>query len=429
MRVLLISHDYPPIRTPQSVRALSFSAGLSALGFDVHVLTSGGTGASGGGVGKVTVHRVSSGWLNRALSFLSLRWRRAAGEGVGPEWASEWRGRATLNWKGALVKRLRLCFGALSFPDATRPWVAHARAELGRLFAGQPPDCVVLMHEPASVLLLANTLTVKRIPWVADLADPVLTSYVRPWWRWRARRLEANILNMASKVIVTNDSTKKVLAGRHAIDDAKFAVIGQGYSALKSSDASPSRSGGSPLMLLYTGRFYTFRRPDALLKVIAKRDDVVLTIAGPEMPEVVLQIASAFPDKVILLGEVPNEEARRLQSLADVVVTVGNAGTPQSPGKFYEYFGACRPILNIQSEPGEEMQVLNLVRRGLSVSNRTDAIELVLDQLVEWKLRGVLDEQFVLDESLIEQFSWTAAVKRLSGVLDEVAKSGYGDLG
>src|SRR5690606_33454115 len=94
---------------------------------------------------------------------------------------------ASLNWRGLLMERFnKQVASRFVFPDLRGEWTRPARRALPALLKQVSPDVVVSSHEPANTLELG--LAAKRFgfPWVADLGDPVLTTYTRRHWRRRA---------------------------------------------------------------------------------------------------------------------------------------------------------------------------------------------------------------------------------------------------
>lgn len=416
-RLLVIAHDFPPVRSPQSVRAQELVSLLASSGWDVVLVTRRGDV----GITKpwgFRVIRVSPGWFEALVARLSRRGASARSQNrseavsSSPSTAA---GPSTLNWKGRIVQTARRVLASLLFPDATVLWVKHARHAIEDLFRTWPFDVALIMHEPASALCLADVLERISVPWVADLADPVLAPYTRPWWRERARRLEAASLGRARQVTVTNASTAALLRQRHPSISFKATVVRQGFAT---GIAGPLDGSEGPLRLLYTGRFYSFRRPDALLAAIGEVDDVVLTIAGPEMPDSVVQAAARMPDKVVLMGDLSYEDAKALQGRADVLVCVANADTVQVPGKFFEYLGAARPILHLKASEGDELQrILDELGRGEAVMNEPGGICAALRALRDAKRKGELATRYDLSLSAVHSYSWSASAATLGDVL------------
>ncbi len=416
--LLVVAHDFPPIRSPQSIRAAALARELARAGATVEVLTR--TMAPGTpeppGHEQLTIHRASPGLFEAAVDRIASRRRgRSADPSHGPTKPSVHP--SVLNWKGQAIRGLRRLRARLLFPDDRVAWVPAARRLLVERLAGAHFDAALVMHEPAAALLLTKTLDDARLPWVADLADPVLARYTPMHWRHRAFQLEASIVARARAVIVTNAETGVLLRARHASLQGEVRVIPQGFDPVP---MPPAKNDGA-LRLVYTGRFYAFRDPTPLLEAVGTQEGIELVIAGPEMPDAVIRAAEAWPASIQIVGELDHEAARRLQASADVLVSVGNSGTTQTPGKVYEYFGVARPVLHIASDPEDPIPRLLLAAgRGLGCKAEPASIKDELQRLLIAKRSGQISALFDLSDAAVEQFSWPALGRRLAGVFSEV---------
>ncbi|MDY0022386.1 glycosyltransferase [Arenimonas caeni] len=416
--MLVVAHDFPPVRSPQSIRALAFARRLAAGAAEVHVLTR--TALPGLSLptlpDNVRVHRASPGAFESLLDRLVARrgGHAGAGDGVGDGSA----GPAALNWKGRAVALARRAIDQLRFPDGRAAWVPAARRELAALCRASRPDVALLMHEPAACLLLAEPLSAAGVPWLADLADPVLAPYTPRQFRRAAARLEARVVAGAAAVAATNAATAELLSSRHGIARDAITVLPQGFG----DAAVAPMPAGDGLQLVYTGRFYPFRDPAALLAAVVATPGVRLLLAGPEMPAEVLAAARAHPGAIVLAGELPHEATLALQTRADVLVGVGNAGTAQSPGKLQEYFGAARPILHVVHDAADPAPaLLARTRRGLAVPAEPAAIGAALQDLLRAKREGGLAARFDLGDEAVADFHWDAISDRLAARLAAIA--------
>lgn len=406
------------MRSPQAIRALAFVRRLAAGAAEVHVLTR--TALPGLAEpslpANLRVHRASPGAFESLLDRLAAR-RAAAALPTGA--VDGFAGPSALNWKGRCVALARRAVDQLRFPDGRVAWVPAARRELAALLRSARPDVALLMHEPAAVLLLADDLSAAGVPWLADLADPVLAPYTPPQFRRRAAWLEARVMAGAAAVAVTNAATADLLATRHGVARDAIAVLPQGFG----DAAVAPMPAGDDLQLVYTGRFYPFRDPAALLAAVAATPGVRLVLAGPEMPPAVQAAARAHPGAIVLAGELSHEATLALQVRADVLVGVGNAGTAQSPGKLQEYFGAARPILHVVHDDADPAPaLLARTRRGVSVPAEPAAIAAALRELLQAKREGGLAARFDLGHAAVADFHWDAITDRLAARLAGIAR-------
>lgn len=415
--VLVVSHDFPPVRSPQSLRSLAFVGRLAREADEVLVLTRSAPTALAEGLvpSNVRILRASAGLFEDWLDRRSKPHHGAPTPGAGAV------GPARLNWKGRTVRLARKLLDQCLFPDGRALWVAPAARMLDDLFRTVRPSVALVMHEPAASLCVGNRLSSLGIPWLADLADPVLAPYTPAQWRRSALRLEASVVTRANAISVTNAGTAALLATRHGIAESSILILPQGFE----SRVVTQRAVQDDLTLVYTGRFYPFRDPKPLLAAVQATKGVILKVAGPEMPLAVHAAANASPDSIQLLGELNHADALALQSSADVLVSVGNSGTIQTPGKIQEYFGARRPILHLTMDTLDPSpDILESMRRGLTCPSETAAVAAVLQDLAARKRANALDEGFDLGESSVADFEWDGIVSRLSKALGDLVTAG-----
>lgn len=423
--VLVVAHDFPPISSPQAIRATFFCQALVSAGAVVHVLTRSGVverplpSVLHGRGSSIVVQRCSPGTFENAIAWLARRRERRAP--VKPQAIEVPAAPAQLNWKGRAVKRLRHALGALYFPDERSAWVPHAARWIASVGRELQFDAALLMHEPAAGVRLWKDVDSLGIPWGVDLADPVLAPYTRRHWRRLALRLESDLVGKSRIISVTNAETASVLARRHDAINAVFKVIPQGY--VEGTPGEGARDTAN-LVLLYTGRFYAFRTATALLEAIGRCEGVTLKIAGPELPSEVLESAKAFPEKIQILGELPHEKSIEAQKRADVLVSIGNRGSVQTPGKVIEYFGAHRPLLHIAGDSKDPIPtLLATLNRGMCCPNDASSIATLLEHLQSMKRQGRLDSQFDLRGETVAGFSWTSVGKHVVELVERLAES------
>lgn len=425
-RILLVAHDFPPVRSPQSIRATYLCMGLLTAGAEVCVLSRSGVAGQplpaslSEHLDHLSVHRCSPGLFESLVAKFSNRHRAPAPTPAAP-FAPV--GPAVLNWKGRGVKRVRHALGWLHFPDERSAWVPAARRWLRERAGSLRIDAAILMHEPAAGVRLWTEVDALGIPWGVDLADPVLAPYTRRHWRNRARRLEADLVRNARMVSVTNEETARMLEERHCRGKAGFNVLPQGYVESGEGQGTPSVN----LVLVYTGRFYRFRPPNALIAAVLKIDGIQLRIAGPELPAEVIDAARHQPDRIQLLGGLEHEQTLLAQREADVLVSVGNQGTPQTPGKVIEYFGASRPILHLAGDGSDPIPaLLASLRRGVGCANTVPEVSAALERLSMLKRSGILDSEFDLRANAVAEYSWRRIGEQFAGLVATMLRPASG---
>lgn len=447
MRVLLIAYEFSPSPSPQSLRWTYLGRELVRAGHEVHVVTTEPAWAMDGLPAlppQMHIHRVVGGPIAAALAMLVRRQqtkRAARGGGAsrsghpisvagGPTAPlSPVPGDgARLNWKGRLVERLKPVAMNLLYPDVRGEWAYPARKEVERLLEAIRPDIMITSHEPAMPLEVGIRIKRRhRIPWLADLGDPVLADYTPRRWHRRAFRVERQVMRLADGITVTAPGTRQLLLERHRAASGKggIQVLAQGFDDAVVPDAGIAADifDDGLLELLYTGSFYQFRRPDALIDAILVVAGVRLNVAASAIPDWLRSRFDAHPERFRLLGFRPHLEVLALQRRADVLVNVANDNPCQVPGKIYEYLGAGRPILHTGNIVEEDVsaELVRDRRRGWICAGGPE-IESLLRTLVAGKRAGQPDPAGLdLGPGAVVDFSWRQRTRQLVAILGRLA--------
>ena len=434
LRILLIAYEFPPSPSPQSLRWAYLANRLAAAGHDVHVLAPdiGDEGAGGLPVPEsgLQVHRIHPGSVRGLLATLARRrpvdtvgGTASAGAVVGDAFADLGPVEPPrLNWKGKLMESFQDAVSWLLFPDLRAEWARPARNALPGLLDKLHPDVVVTSHEPATTLLLGLQAKSRGVRWVADLGDPVLAPYTPPRWRRKALALERKALHGADHVLVTTVETRELMRQRHG-DVVPVSVVPQGFDDRlgAAQTAKRARRNEEPVELLYAGSFYVFRDPGPLVEGVLQARGVRLNIASGNVPGWLVRLAASHPGQLRLLGRVPHRRLLDLQRDVDVLVNIANANPAQIPGKVYEYFGACQPILHLQAREGDAVgELLGQLRRGVACAGEREAVTTAVNVLADLAREGRLGEEFDLAPGPVAAWGWTALARRVERVLVEV---------
>lgn len=434
MRILLIAYEFPPGPSPQSLRWSRLTRELVRLGAEVSVLT---VRREGERVRLplppgLIIDRTPAGVASGLVAHVQARHVRESsaplqsfGAALPPDVTLPSVRDAALNWKGRLVACLDRLAGAFTFPDGFGQWEVAARLRLRQVLEEFRPDVVISSHEPATTLRLGRTARELGFAWLADLGDPVLSTYTPARWRRRARQVEAWTCRNASHVSVTTAATKELLVARHGVDAARFSVLPQGYD---NPDAGPAEAAlpvlfdPGTLELVYTGSFYAFRHPRALIEAVRQCDGVRLTVATRTPPAWLQEVVGTCPDRLRLTGFLTHPQALALQRGSDILVNIANQDEVQVPGKLFEYIGAARPILHVGGG-ADVAALLHGRRRGVAVADRADAIVGALRQLRQFKRARTLESRFDLRPGLYPEYEWSNTGRRLFEILRGLVQS------
>lgn len=421
MRILLIAYEFPPSASPQSLRWAYLVRELAIAGHDVHVLTidlGGSTPGLPALPDGVHIHRTHAGPVRGVVAWRRNRRDRLREDAPAEAVAAPAMTRS--GWKQWASMRLQAAAERIWFPDLRGEWLRPARRALHGLLETVAPDVVVSSHEPATTLQLGLEARHRGFPWVADLGDPVLAHYTPPHWRAKAAALEADVCAHAAGILVTTASARDELEARHGRAH-RVEVLTQGFDDRLPAEGRGT-SGGGELELLYTGSFYDFRRPDALIEAVQRTPGIRLGIAAITAPDAVLRACRDAPDRFRMLGFLPHSEALRQQRRADVLVNIANRDASQVPGKVYEYLGACRPILHLRHDASDAVSGFVMeIGRGIACADDPDEIAGQLRRLRDAKRQGRLDADFDLSIEPVAGFGWSRIAPRLEGMLETAA--------
>ena len=408
MRILLIAYEFPPIIAAQSLRWFYLSDELARRGVEVHVLCPALPALPDYPVrlhDRVIPHRVWPG------PYVGLS-QRLASSGLGKPVVSAATGATGHPVLWAVYRLTRRVLDQVLYPDLRTEWYPFARSKLRSLLTHSRFDALISSHEPGVDILLGWWARKHFAPrWVIDLGDPILAPYTPVWRRGLDRQFERFALRRADRIVVTTDSVQDLLCERHrSVDRSRFVSIPQGFPARRRAGDQPPPAPPLPadrMNIVFTGTFYRdFRSPERLalaLRALAARE-AALTIVGDNA-----HFCSLFEQipNVRFIGRIDHFQCLALQRQADLLLNIGNVQAYQLPGKLYEYFGAGKPILHLQTgapDPGAEL--IQTLGAGLVVENDVARIRESLAKLIEAWRCGRLNALFSPDHAAIRQHSW-----------------------
>ena len=423
MRILLIAYEWPPITAAQSLRWFYLANGLAELGVEVHVLCpSIKPEMPFRGVlhHSIVEHRVWPGPFVGVLQAVMHRRPVAKKTKELPE--SE-----ALEKKHQLVSGLarrgyvhvRRLLDQLVFPDVRTEWYPFARKALLRLLTQYQFDVVVSSHEPGVDLMLGLLAQQKsRLPWVIDLADPLLAPYTPKWRRCLDAWFEGVVLRKSTSVVLTTPHLVDVLVKRHkALIADKFSIVPQGGPVLNSKNVLKKQN-VDELHFVFTGNFYkSFRNPSELALAFKKINShrIRLTIAGNNVAFV-----SLFEgvDGVKFLGAIDHFEALKLQQQADILLNIGNGQSDQLPGKVFEYLVSGKPIFHIRGSSQDPTEAYLKDHSCAFVADNNDvSICRTLERILATHACGALQTSAESSQMLLKKHGWPARASVLNQVL------------
>lgn len=377
MRILLVTHYFPPYDHIGSARTGKTAKYLERFGHDVRVIAARDTLTPFATmpVEIAADHVVYTPWISwffrtdLAFNRLAQRIRGASAPGEGrtaaPSAPNDLAGDTTRRESGTTRtgKRIRDALRTLFyFPDAQIGWLPYGIRAGRRLLETWRADVILASSGPYTALMIANALSREfGIPWVAEFRDLWVENhqYQHPDWRRAIElRLEKKTVSTASGLVTVSEPLADRLREAYAAD---VEVVYNGFDPGDHGEG-PSGSSAPYLTIVYTGWVYPQHTLAPLFEGLRKLG------AGPSDLRIIFYRADAtlVRDLAAKFGVAEMVEARegvefmeslRIQREADVLLYLSWNDPSQTgifSGKLLQYFGAGRPILavgNVDNAP------------------------------------------------------------------------------
>jgi glycosyltransferase involved in cell wall biosynthesis len=349
MRLLVISHVFPPSVYSNAKRPSYLVKGFLKAGWDVDVLTS--------TIGLSTP-------VKETLTHPKLRINRIAdpAERFCRKFARH----------PFLYRMIALTTSGLTWPDANALWSRRA------IRAAQNTtsyDRVLVFIFPASLLLLGRTQLVKQ-NWIFDFQESVT-----PNWRLYSRRspinrigfpslvrLERTVLHQAGRVIFTAQSNREAYQREGLVGPTPTEHVPYFYDA--DAFKEPTEPISKKFQISYLGAFdwRGARSPETFLRSLAKfldatpaaRPHTNFQFHGNWLSEHNCFITELELSDVVSIGRsVPYEEyLKKIKQSPILLLIVSSEHNLFMPSKVVDYFGVRRPILAFVPRESEMRRVL-----------------------------------------------------------------------
>jgi hypothetical protein len=385
LRILLLSHAFPPLNAIASHRGYGWARAWLKAGHEVHVLT--------------PTKSVLDGPLDLDLSTEGLRLHT-----VPPWWATSWWAtspRATgsaVPRKAAwdlLKRRTRPLRDWLGLLGDIRMLLVPSLVRAGtRIISSNRFDVIVSSYGPASNLIAGSILAGRTaIPWVIDYQDLWSENYVRRRSGIATRIslvLERRFIRRAAMLVTLSHG----LAARIEKSLGRRAVVAY-FGHLEDEDDPPltSQPVATKPSLVCAGRVYATHQTAARLfsclgKVLLRRphirDVLQLNFYGPDQGALRQMARLDGAESVMRFnGQIPHREVLAIERCAAGLLFfdwVDRSEPGVMTGKLFEYFRTGRPIIFVGA--GFETEASKMARRaGTAVVLQTDEeIEQFLEQ-------------------------------------------------
>lgn len=390
MKLLLVSHHFPPMGGAGVQRALKFVRYLGDFGVQPVVLA----GEDPGYLQDPSLlAELPAGLRVLRVPHRSALQRLLALRRKGAPAADA---RATAAPNAAARDALLGAWAALQWPDERGGWARAAWAPARQLLRDEGIELVLSTAPPVAAHALARRLARDAgLPWVADWRDLWADNPGNPAPAWRRaleRRAEARWLRDAAGVVAVTPAWQRRYAAQLGAR-CPVAWIPNGYDEADFADLPLAcEPADAALRLVHTGSFYGPRDPspllDALHRLLATRPPGARALKlrlvgalGGRFEAALAGFEARHPGVIERRPYVPHAEALAEMRAADVLLLVVGAGDGRQaavvagtlPGKLFEYLRADRPVLLLGDPAGDAAAVLRRHGRGWIADERQPA--------------------------------------------------------
>ncbi len=355
-----MSFYFPPAGGVGVQRPLKVAAQLSELGIETHVLAPDD---------PRWLHRDEE--LRPAASVRVHRARYLGPRGRRP--AEELR---EVSGARRLVRRAQLFSRRLIVPDENATWLVTAIPAAIKVVRRERIDVVLTTSPPASVHLVgAAVKRATRIPWVADLRDPLVAHPHRDVDRLvvrvkdRAQDVVASVVSRhADAIVPVSDAIAEEMRRHEPRGQIVPIANGCDFDDFDGLEHKPRR----PFRLTHTGSFFGKRDPRPFLTALAQVDDVTARFVGDfRSADREWAAKLGLSDRIELIPYLSHRRALELQrdseALLLLIPDAGGRGEGILSGKVFEYLAAERPILALVPTSGAAARLLNDTGAGIVV--------------------------------------------------------------
>lgn len=358
--LLLVSYHFPPFGGSGVQRAAKLARYLPSTGWRPFVLMS--------GHGHYPLHDPSlrkelsrevvvtpaRGLEPGSLAAMAADQLRA---GAGPSPVADW-------LEDRLYWRLHAAASALRLPEIESLWIPGAVRRARQLVNRHAIEAVVTTSPPNAAHLVGLHLKRRlRIPWIADLRDPIIDNFAYQrtgslgdrFTQW----LERTTLTHADQVVVTCPELAERLLDRYGtLRPGKIATITNGYDPSDAPTDLARLPASGRFVLAHVGAFYSQQSIVPLLEAVrslrASRADVASNLSLRVVGSIASSQRSALrPEDQAFLEYVGYREHRDAigeMAKADALLLTtppNDGGRLCIPAKTFEYLAFGRHIIAV----------------------------------------------------------------------------------
>lgn len=365
MRLLVLTHTFPPSRHANAKRPGYLVRSLLEAGWQVDVFTT--------SIG-VPADEAES------LTHAGLRIVRSSLH------AERWLAKCSGHKR--LYRAVGLFLAGTSWPDICYKWVLGAMSESRKL---GPYDRVLAFVMPASMLLTGLYRRGVGRCWTFDYQEslsPHLRQHARRSPLQRAMRpalekLERHTLHKAGQVVFTAETNRRAYVEGGLVPESSTHHVPYFFDTEQFNTPAPSRSPDFEVVYFGTFDWRGARSPETFLRSLAlflksnpaARPRTRFSFYGNWLHEHDAFVSDlGLQDVVSINSSVPySEYIEKVRSSPVLLLVVAAAHNLFMPSKIVDYFGAKRPILAFVPKKSEMAGVLNQAGMGEYACEEFDA--------------------------------------------------------
>ncbi len=439
-RVLIVSFDYPPLRTSAVHRMTAMTRFVAEHGWEPTVLT---VDEDRGHFEPALMQKLPpearivrtpylriAGWEDStAAAIKKAGMLQPSSNGRSPRRIDRW-----LRHAAAILR------STLYFPDETAGWVPFALAEALRLHMERPFDVVYTTTPPRAAPLVGLLMkNLCRVPWVSEFMDPWYPQ-VGPWYPahtrlrlWADARLHSHLMHSADKVVVMMQGHADELMQQEGLPAEKFAVVRNGFWEEDFAALEDTPTDALPPGYIHLSHFGTVYRGnegeffEALADLVRECPDLKsrlrLNIVGYPHEGIIRSIRGSVLNDIAEIRGFVEDRSQILRMMRSSDFLMVFWGRPEHSrqaiaGKTYDYLRVGRPILAV-TRPGGVQQLVEGAEAGwvLPPDEPARIKEMLRTILSKYQKSNVPPRP--RRPEFVAQFRWDCQGAKLARIFDE----------
>jgi glycosyltransferase involved in cell wall biosynthesis len=382
MKILIISHYYPPHSSVASLRVYDIAKYLHLNGAEVKVLTSEKYGFDGPQLNP----QPNPGFEVIQSSYLNKPAQKT--EGAKTVVKNKPKTNMITRVK-SFAMQLKSYMGSLL--DIHFLWYFAGLKSAKEIYRRWQYDVVLASYPPpVAVMIAAKTARHLNIKYVVDFRDPwygnpIISS--KFLFATLERYLEKKYVKNANLIIGASQVISEMYDKRY--QSIKNYHMTNGFD-LKNGQTLPQAktirfNEQTEITIAYTGKIYSHQNIYLLLEIIGALNNkfsgvrFTLNIFGNNLAS---ETSDQLSDRVNYLASIPREEIIRIQKESDLLVLLVSNSTLfqyQIPAKVFEYIFSGTPVLVVGENKDQACQIVLDTNTGYHIQNTKQALTLLSD--------------------------------------------------